>query len=88
VHCFSNHNHPVYYLDLGYDGTYVLDQWCLKNLKHKFRMDALRAFSQTPIGPSGAGEPEWWINEIGGGDYLFAAFKDPVDYQWFMLRWS
>jgi hypothetical protein len=31
---------------------------------------------------------EWEINELGGGDYIFVAFKEQRDYTWFILRWN
>jgi hypothetical protein len=31
---------------------------------------------------------EWHINELGGGDYIFAAFKDPEDFFIFRLKWG
>jgi hypothetical protein len=31
---------------------------------------------------------EWHINELGGGDYIFIAFKDEVDFMMFMLKWA
>jgi hypothetical protein len=31
---------------------------------------------------------EWHINELGGGDYIFAAFKDPEDFFMFSLKWA
>jgi hypothetical protein len=31
---------------------------------------------------------EWEMNELGGGDHLFFAFKDDMDYFKFSLRWG
>jgi hypothetical protein len=31
---------------------------------------------------------QWEINELGGGDYIFAAFKNEQDFNWFLMRWS
>jgi hypothetical protein len=25
---------------------------------------------------------------LGGGDYIFAAFKNERDFNWFLMRWS
>jgi hypothetical protein len=33
-------------------------------------------------------EQEWEINSLGGGDYIFIAFKDERDMMWFKLRWE
>ena len=82
IYCFENHKHDIYIWDLGYDGTFVVDKWCKENLKGKFRLDFHRAMKA----PSTA--YEWEINELGGGDYVFFACKDPRDYTWFLLRWS
>jgi hypothetical protein len=82
IYCFENHNHDVYYWDPAVDGMYVLTEWCKKNCKDKFRFDFHRAMNA----PGTAWE--WHINELGGGDYIFAAFKDKRDFNWFLLRWS
>lgn len=80
VYVFENHNHDIYYWDIAVDGIYVASQWCEKNCKDKYRFDFLRVY-QNYWG-------DWEINEIGGGDYIFAAFKNERDYMLFMLRWS
>lgn len=77
IYCFENHsNHSVYYYDLS------LDKWCKENCVDKFRFDFHRVIKY----PSTANE--WEINEIGGGDYIFFACKDPKDFTMFLLRWS
>jgi len=82
VYCFENHRHEVYHWDVHIDGTYVISQWCDENCKSKHRMDFHRAMKAPSTGN------EWHINELGGGDYIFAAFKDPEDFFLFQLRWS
>ena len=82
VYCFEDHKHEIYFWDLGYDGTFVVDKWCKENLKDKFRLDFHRAMKA----PGTA--YEWEINELGGGDYVFFACKDPRDYTLFLLRWT
>lgn len=79
VYCYENHDHEIYYWDLGRDGMYVTSQWCKCNLKSDFRFDFLRVIR------TGSG---WEINEIGGGDYIFFACKNPQDYTLFLLTWS
>lgn len=79
VHCFENPKHEVYLWDLGYDGMDVVHKWCEENLTGKFRLDVHRVILYNGI---------WEINEIGGGDYVFAAFKDPKDFTHFLLRWG
>jgi hypothetical protein len=72
----------VYHWDLGIDGACIVGNWCDENCKDKHRMDFHRAMNA----PGTAWE--WHINELGGGDYIFAAFKNERDYTWFLMRWS
>jgi len=81
IYRFDNREHTIYFWDLGYNGHYVINKWCKENLKDKFRMDFLRVFQDSYT-------QEWHINEIGGDDYIFIAFKDERDMVWFTLRWS
>lgn len=87
VYCVENSNHYAYQLlhDYGPGGyRYGYDEivdWCKEHIKYKHRTDCHRVFRA----PSTANE--WEINEIGGLDYLFFAFQDERDYNWFMLRW-
>jgi hypothetical protein len=80
VYQFTDHKHTIYDWDLGYDGAYVVERWCEQNLCGKFRLDFHRVIEDSC--------GKWVINELGGGDYIFAAFKDPQDFTHFMLRWS
>ena len=59
-----------------------MNRWCKTNCKDKFRSDILRVYK----GP--ASGHEWELNDIGGGDALFYAFKDPKDYTMFLLKWG
>ena len=59
-----------------------MNRWCKANCKGKFRSDILRVIKEPSTGN------EWELNDIGGGDALFYAFKDPKDYTMFCLRWS
>ena len=79
VYCFENHRHEVYHWDVHLDGIYVLSQWCEDNCKAKFRFDFNRVIRY---------HNQWHINELGGGDYIFVAFKDERDFNWFLMRWS
>lgn len=81
VYCFDDSDHTVYFWDFGYDGQYVINNWCKANLKDKFRMDFLRVWKEHYT-------QEWEINEIGGSDYIFIAFKNEQDMMWFKLRWE
>lgn len=85
---FENHAHQIYQWDLGYDGSKEVIEWCEKNIKGKFRFDCLRCYRQTPIGLNGAEEPDWFINDLGNGDYFFFACQDERDFLWFTMRWA
>ena len=82
IYCFENHKHQIYYQDLAYFGSYVVTEWCRENLSGKWRFDVHRAIKYPSTGN------EWEMNDIGGGDYIFAAFTDERDYMLFTLRWS
>lgn len=82
IYCFENHSHEIYFWDLGYYGTFVVNKWCKENLTDKFRLD----FHCAMKAPATA--YEWEINELGGGDYIFFACKDEKDFIHFMLRWA
>ena len=79
VHCFENRDHPVYYWDIAVDGAYILNNWCENTCVDKYRLDFHRVYRNY--------WNEWEINEIGGGDYIFAAFKNERDYLLFSLKW-
>ena len=77
IYCFENHKHDNISL------LTVVTLWCLEeNLSGKWRFDVHRAIKYPSTGN------EWEINEIGGGDYIFAAFTDERDYMLFLLRWA
>jgi hypothetical protein len=44
VYRFDDRDHTIYFWDLGYDGRYVIKNWCKANLKDKFRIDFLRVW--------------------------------------------
>lgn len=79
---FENHNHQIYYWDMAYDGSSEIVDWCNENLSDKFRFDGLRV-----IRPCPGTAWHWETNEIGGGDYIFFACKNPEDMIMFKLRW-
>lgn len=94
VYCFENHDHFAYTEVFNHGpggvryGNDDIEDWCTENLTDKFRGDFHRVFRQTSIGNNGVEESEWWINDIGGGDYMFIAFKSEQDYIHFLLRWK
>jgi hypothetical protein len=87
-HVVENRDHYMYRLLYDYGpggyryGYHDVVDWCKENIKHKHRTDLLRAMKY----PSTS--DQWEINELGGGDYLFFAFKNERDYLWFLMRWS
>lgn len=86
VHCFTAANHHAYRLLWDYGpggyryGYHDMIDWCEENCEQKFRFDHLRVI-QNFYG-------QWEINEIAGGDYVFAAFKSREDLALFLLRWG
>lgn len=84
-HVFDNHNHCCY--DLVYDygpggyryGYHEIIDWLKDNCQAKYRVDLMRTYYTGT---------EWIMNEIGGGDYVFVAFKSEQDATLFKLRWS
>lgn len=75
-------------------GYTAMTTWCDTQCKGKYRQDILRAskkrlWHNTEQGTMESSESgEWIIDELGGGDCLFFAFKDSKDYSHFLLRWS
>lgn len=75
------------------EGYNAIAAWCDANCKGKVRHDIMRVHKQTGLKQVDNGidwieEPEWFINDIGGGDALFFAFKDSKDYSTFLLKWA
>lgn len=94
VYCFENRQDFSYKLLFDYGpGGYrygcddILD-WCKDNISNKFRFDFHRVHKQTGIGNNGVEDSEWFIDQFGGGDYIFAAFKNERDFAYFLLRWT
>jgi hypothetical protein len=72
----------------------AMTTWCDTHCKGKYRQDILRAskkriWQNTEKGTMESSESdEWILDDLGGGDCLFFAFKDSKDYSMFLLRWS
>jgi hypothetical protein len=85
---FERSEHYCYKLlyDLGPGGFrygyHDIIDWCQDNVKGKHRIDFLRVINVP------ATAYQWEINELGGGDHIFVAFKEEKDYLWFLMRWS
>ena len=88
VHCIENRNHYAYELLYDYGpggiryGNDDMYDWLDEKARFKSRMDMHRVIKY----PSTANE--WTFNDMGGGDYIFVAFKDEKDYMMILLRWS
>jgi hypothetical protein len=84
VYCFEDRSHYAYELLADYGpGGLIFGQdrmtaWCEENSKSKYRFDCHRVSKRNG---------EWHFDEMGGGDFEFAAFKDERDYVLFLLRW-
>jgi hypothetical protein len=87
-YCIENRNHHAYELIYDYGpggiryGASDIYDWCEKYARFKCRVDEHRVIKYPSTGM------EWEFNDIGGGDYIFAAFNDEKDYMMFLLRWS
>lgn len=88
VYCFENRNHYAY--DLVYDygpggiryGNDDIYDWLDQHARFTSRMDMHRVIRYPSTGM------EWEFNDLGGGDYIFAAFNSEKDYMMFLLRWQ
>lgn len=58
----------------------ALEEWCKENCKDKWRTDIHRVIKDYC--------GEWTLNDIGGGDVLFFAFKSQEDCFMFKLKWG
>lgn len=88
VYCFEDRNHYAYELLYDYGpggiryGNDDIYDWLDKNAMFTSRLDVHRVIKY----PSTSNQ--WEFNDLGGGDYVFAAFKNERDYVHFLLRWS
>lgn len=86
VYACTNPDHYAYELvrDYGPGGvTYgyeVMYEWCEQKIRWNYRVDIHRVW-----------QDQWGkysLNDIGGGDIIFFAFKREQDFTYFLLRWS
>lgn len=61
-------------------GVTDIKEWCGKNCQGKWRDDWHRVWRDSE-------DEDWRLDEMGGSDVLFFAFKDERDLILFMLRW-
>jgi hypothetical protein len=64
------------------EGFTEIKDWCKENCQDKWRSDIHRVIKE----PSTANQ--WEMNDIGGGDALFFAFKNQEDCFLFKLKWG
>lgn len=66
---------------LGWRTSNDMVAWCEKNCQGKWRNDWHRVFWDTTYNM-------YAINEMGGADIMFFAFKEESDFMWFTLVWG
>lgn len=62
-------------------GLTVIKDWAKNHCTEKYRCDIHRVMRDY-------WSQQWEMNELGGGDYLFFAFKNEMDHFRFALRWG
>lgn len=69
--------------------------WCEKNCEDKYREDIHRVIREKGLIHNEYNDTMIWsdtedfsMNDIGGWDVLFFAFKSKQDLVWFKLRWQ
>lgn len=86
VYACSNPSHYGYNLlhDYGPGGRMYgfnqIDDWCEEKIKWNYRTDIHRVW----LNRDGSYE----LNDIGGSDIIFYAFKREQDFTHFLLRWA
>ncbi len=86
VYSCPNPKHYAYQLiaDYGPAGQYFgyeeMNDWCHEKIRWNFRCDCHRVWENSQ------GKME--LNDIGGYDIIYFAFKREQDFTHFLLRWS
>ena len=86
VYVIEDTNHYGYKLLWDYGpgghryGFNEMVDWCEDKIRWNYRCDIHRVWENV------WGRMEF--NDIGGGDYVYFAFKHEKDYMMFLLRWS
>jgi len=78
----SSRGDPWTRYDTWIDAYNAIQEWCKENSQEKWRCDILRVFKAPST------NNEWTLNDIGGGDALFFAFKNANDAFMFKLKWG
>ena len=86
-------NMPKHYFD-WIEWLREMVHWADDNCKDKFRWDIHRVIREKGLIHNEYNDTMLWsdtedfsLNDIGGHDVLFLAFKNEKDYMWFKLRW-
>jgi hypothetical protein len=69
-------------------GLTMMKDWCNFNCTGKWREDIHRVSKSSYQGHPWEEGTEWRMDEMGGGDVIFFAFKSEKDMMMFLLRWS
>lgn len=86
VYAIKDYTHYAYQVvrDYGPGGTTygheVMANWCGEKIRWNYRVDIHRVWEN----PWGKTE----LNDIGGSDIIYFAFKREQDFTHFLLRWS
>lgn len=97
----TDHNHYAYQLLYDYGpaghrcGYHEMIDWCETNCSEKNRCDIHRVTRAKGFTYSEFNDTMTWsdtddfvLNDLGGQDILFFAFKNEKDLLWFKLRWE
>jgi hypothetical protein len=86
IYACQNPSHYAYKLLYDYGpggykyGYHEMEEWCESKIRWNYRCDTHRVF-----------ENQWGkmeLNDIGGSDIIFFAFKHEKDFTHFLLRWA
>ena len=86
VYAIKDYNHYAYQnlYDYGPGGTiygfHEIEAWCNEKIRWNFRVDMHRVW----VDQWGRQE----LNDIGGSDIIYFAFKREQDFTYFLLRWA
>lgn len=86
VYAIKDYNHYAYELQRDYGpggmiyGYDVMKSWCSEKIRWNYRVDCHRVW----VNQWGKAE----LNDIGGSDIIYFAFKREQDFTHFLLRWS
>lgn len=69
------------------EGYVKLKNWCDNNCAGKWRSDVHRVYPNNFFTGTHTAK-EYVMNDIGGYDFIFFAFKNEKDYLWFTMRWT